>query len=417
MIAWFWIGFVALVLLLLAVDLGLLNRKSHVIGVREALAWSALWVALALAFNLFVYYAYENHWLGIGLRIGHEMGGRRAALEFLTGYVVEKSLSLDNMFVIALIFSYFHVPLAHQHRVLVWGVVGALALRGVMIVAGAALLERFTWTVYVLGAVLILSAVKLLIARHDNLAPERNPLIRITRRYFPVCDDPGDGSFFVRRDGRTAVTPLFLALVLVESSDVLFAVDSIPAIFAITRDPFLVFTSNVFAILGLRALYFALAGLMARFRYMKMSLVFLLCFIGVKMILSHTHPIPTVVSLSIIAGILAVGIIASLVGGNRDTAMLASPLAGDLAELMQMTYRQARRFVILVIGSTVLLLGIALIVLPGPAILLIPAGLAILATEFLWARRLLARARGSLQTLKTKLGDTIGRWGGAGKQD
>ncbi|MCA9436818.1 MAG: TerC/Alx family metal homeostasis membrane protein [Candidatus Omnitrophica bacterium] len=393
MVVWLWVGFVMLILFLLALDLGVFHRKDHAFGVGEALAWTAFWVALALAFNVSVYHIYENHWLGVGLEVGHELSGWDAALQFFTGYVVEKSLSLDNIFVIALIFSYFGVPLQYQHRVLFWGILGALVLRGVMIGLGAVLIHRFDWVVYVFGVLLIVTAAKLLVARHDNLKPDSNPMVKLVRRYYPVTEDFHEAKFFVRDSGKTAVTPLFLALAAVESSDVVFAIDSIPAIFAITRDPFLVFTSNVFAILGLRSLYFALAALMERFRYLKMSMVFLLAYVGVKMLLSHHYPIPTPVSLAFIFGILSVGILASAIGAKRDTAKLVSPVSADLESLGAITFKQAKKVVVLIVGSTLIVFGVAMLVLPGPGALVLFGGLTVLATEFVWARRWLRRAK------------------------
>ena len=330
MIAWLWIGFIAAVLVMLAIDLGVFHRRTHVVKVTEAAIWTTVWVALALVFNVAVYYLYENHIFGIGATVGDELTGKQAALQFFTGYVIEKSLSLDNIFVIALIFTYFGVRAEYQHRVLFWGILGALVMRGVMIAAGTALIHRFNWITYVFGTLLILTAVKMLIARHDNLEPDKNPLVRLARRLYPVSDDFDGQRFFTRVDGRRAITPLFLVLLVVESTDMLFAIDSIPAIFAVTRDPFLVFTSNVFAILGLRSLYFVLAGVMDKFRYLKMSLVFLLAYVGVKMLLAHHFPIPTTASLAIIGGILSVGVLASLLAGHRDTAPLVSPLAREL---------------------------------------------------------------------------------------
>jgi tellurite resistance protein TerC len=384
---WLWSGFVLLILFLLALDLGVLNRKAHVIGATEALAWTAFWVSLALIFNAGIFYLYEHHWFGIGTQFGHELSGQDAALQFFTGYLVEKSLSLDNIFVIALIFSYFGVPAIYQHRVLFWGILGALALRGIMIALGAALIQRFDWVIYIFGIFLIATAAKLLVARHDNLTPESNPLVRLARKYFPVTDDYRAEKFFVVEGGKRACTPLFLALLMVESTDVAFAIDSIPAIFAVTRDPFIVFTSNVFAILGLRSLYFALAAVLDKFRYLKMSLVFLLAFIGIKMLLSHHHPIPTQVSLVFILGILAVGVLASIIGARRDTAALSSPLPNDYPGLAKLTLKQAKRMVILIVGTTVMALGAAMLVLPGPGVVVVLAGLGILATEFVWARR------------------------------
>lgn len=321
MSVWLWIGFLSMVLAFLALDLGVFHRRVRATGVREALAWTALWVVLALAFTFVVFHLYDGRGTS-----GDGLTGRQAAAQFLTGYVIEKSLSLDNVFVIALIFTYFGVPASLQHRVLFWGILGALAMRGAMIAAGAAMFARFEWMSYVFGLFLLGTAVKLLVARHDNLEPEKNALVRLARRSFPVTGSFEGAHFFVRREGRIMATPLFLVLLLVESSDLLFAVDSVPAVFAVTRDPFLVFTSNVFAILGLRSLYFALAGVMTRFRYLKSSLVFVLAFVGTKMLLAHHYAIPTLVSLAFILGILAVGVIASAVASHRDTAPLASPL-------------------------------------------------------------------------------------------
>ena len=322
----FWIAFIILVIILLAFDLGVFHRKIHVINAREALLWTLFWVMLSLAFNGIIYFMYQHHWLGIGTDIGHQLTGTQAALQYFTGYVLEKSLSLDNIFVIAMIFAYFDVPLKLQHRVLFWGIVGALLMRGMMILGGAALISRFQWMTYVFGAALIVTAVKMLVTRHDTIDPEKNVFVRLARRFFTVTASYEDSRFVLRANGKTIITPLLIALIVIESTDVMFALDSIPAIFAVTRDPFIVFTSNIFAILGLRSLYFALAAFMNRFRYIKMSLVFVLAFVGVKMLLANHHHINTAVSLAIIAGILVVGIAASVYAGSRDTAPLQSPL-------------------------------------------------------------------------------------------
>lgn len=319
-----WIAFLVFVLTMVLLDLGVFHRRARAIGLREALAWSVFWILLALAFNALVFLLYEGNW-GVDVSVSsRSLLGQAAAGQFLAGYVLEKSLSIDNIFVIAMIFAYFSIPPSQQHRILFWGILGAVVLRGVMIALGAVLIARFDWVVYVFGALLLISAVKLLVVRHDNIEPERNLLVRLVRRAYPVSDLHG-GRFFVLRNGRRAATPLLLALVLVESSDLLFAVDSIPAVFAVTRDPFLVYTSNIFAILGLRSLYFVLAGFMNEFRYLKMSLVFVLSYVGVKMILSHHYPIPALVSLAIIGGILSVGVLASLFAAERDTARLVAP--------------------------------------------------------------------------------------------
>ncbi len=318
MIAWLYAAFVLLILLFLALDLGVFNREAHVISVREALGWTVLWVVAALLFNVAVYFLYEHHVFGLGLEPAHLEDGAKAAMQFFLGYVIEKSLSLDNIFVMAVIFEYFRVPPIYQHRALFWGIVGALLMRGVMIAAGAVLINRFHWIIYVFGVLLILTAIKMLLAHDREMDPGRNPLVRLARRIYPVSSRFDGQRFFTHVDGRRCVTPLFLALLVIESSDVLFAIDSIPAIFAITRDPFIVFTSNVFAILGLRSLYFALAAMLDKFKYLKFSLVFLLAYIGVKMLISAHVEIPHVASLAVIGTVLAVGILASVLRSRRS---------------------------------------------------------------------------------------------------
>jgi tellurite resistance protein TerC len=320
---WLWVGFIVGVLFLLALDLGVLNRKAHVIKAKEALIWTGFCVFLALAFNVAVYFIYQHQWMGIG--VDPPVSGRQAALEFLTGWVIEQSLSLDNIFVIALIFQYFAVPVVYQHRTLFWGIIGALVMRGGMILAGGALIQRFTWIIYVFGGLLIFTAVKMLRSQNEQIEPDKNPLVKLARKLYPVTKDFHEQHFFVQEAGRRAITPLFLVLLVIESTDLLFAVDSIPAIFAITKDPFIVFTSNVFAILNLRTLYFLLASAIDKFKYLKPSLVFVLAYVGVKMILSHHYPIPTPVSLAVIIGILAVGVIASLMTERKQPKDQSSP--------------------------------------------------------------------------------------------
>jgi tellurite resistance protein TerC len=318
---WLWIGFLLFVLLLLALDLGVFHRHAHVVTVKEALAWSGVWVAVACLFGVFVYFAYELHWFGLVLP-GDEPDGRAAAVLYFTGYVVEKSLSVDNVFVIALVFSYFGVPPAYQHRVLFWGVLGALVMRGAMILTGTLLIQRFHWILYVFGAFLIFTAARMLLARKEP-DPKNNLAVRLARRLFPVTEDLAGQRLIVRADGRWMLTPLGLALAVVESTDLMFAVDSIPAIFAITDDPFLIFTSNVFAILGLRSLYFALAGVMDKFHYLKLSLALLLALIGVKMLLKDVlHGVPglTYYTLGAITLILTAGVVASLLRARRLAA-------------------------------------------------------------------------------------------------
>jgi len=320
-----WISFLVFIVVMVALDLGVFHRKTTVITIRSALVWSTFWIALALVFNVLVYLLYENNYSWASLATEH-LNGKQAASQYLMGYVLEKSLSLDNIFVIAMVFSYFRVPMAMQHRVLFWGILGAVILRGVMIAVGVALINRFDWVTYLFGAFLFYSAVRMLMLRHENVEPGDNVLVRLARKWLPVTDRFHDHHFLVRVNGKLMATPLLLALLLVESSDVIFAVDSIPAIFAVTRDPFIIFSSNVFAILGLRSLYFVLAAYMQKFRYLKHSLVFILAYVGVKMILTNHYDIPDGASMGIITGILLVGILASLRGADKDPVPLRSPL-------------------------------------------------------------------------------------------
>lgn len=313
-----WIGFIALVIFLLVLDLGVFHKKDHVISVKEALLWTGFWIVLALLFGIFIYYAYEDHFFGIAIDSHSINSGNDALLKYYTGYIIEKSLSLDNIFVIALIFSYFGVPLQYQHRVLFYGILGALVFRAIMIIAGSALIQNFSWMIYVFGGILIITAVKMLFSNHEEVDPEKNFLVKLAKKIFPVSEKIEGHNFFTKINGKTAITPLFLVLVVIENTDVIFAVDSIPAIFAVTTDPFIVFTSNVFAILGLRSLYFALAAMMNKFKYLKISLVFILAYVGVKMLLSNFYHIPTLISLGIIIAAISIGITVSLITAKDD---------------------------------------------------------------------------------------------------
>jgi tellurite resistance protein TerC len=348
---WLWAGFIGFVLLMLALDLGVFHRKAHVVTIREALAWSAVWLALGLAFSVFVYFAYNDQWFGLGTVAdavdGLANDGASATEKYLTGYVVEKSLSVDNIFVIAMIFSFFAVPPIYQHRVLFWGILGALLMRGVMIGVGAKLIAEFHWVLYLFAVFLILTAIKMLFLRTEHTDLDKNIVVRVTRALFPVTTRFHGEHFIVRagtpasyeseipgapampdeavgkaRPGTLLLTPLALALVMVETTDLIFAVDSIPAIFAITSDPFLVFTSNVFAILGLRSLYFALAGMVKKFRYLKVALALVLLVVGVKMLLAEWLKLAlgkhfNLYLLTLILLILAAGVAGSLMAERR----------------------------------------------------------------------------------------------------
>jgi tellurite resistance protein TerC len=364
---WAYIGFIGLVMVFLALDLGVFHREAHEVSMKESITWSCIWLACGVSFTGFIYYAYQHHWLGLGLEtpvyaggaiVLGEVTGATAAIQYLTGYIVEKSLAMDNIFVIAMIFGYFAIPAKYQHRVLFWGIIGALIMRGGMIFLGGELIMRYTWILIVFGLFLIFTAVKMaLITSHSD--PGNNPVVRLAKRFFRTVSFYDGQKFFTRRtvaptsirnpktgkdtyapaapgtlSARWAITPLFLALIMVEITDLVFAVDSIPAIFAITPDPFIVFTSNIFAILGLRALYFCLAALIAKFRFLKPALILILAFIGIKLLLLAAPPyfndfglsasefksikIDPLVSLVIVLGTLAAATVMSVLIPNKE---------------------------------------------------------------------------------------------------
>ena len=292
-----WTCFIGFVLVMLALDLGVFHRKSHEIKIKEALIWSAFWISLALAFNYGIYV----------------FMGKEKAIEFLAGYVIEKSLSIDNLFVFIMLFTYFNVNTKYQHKVLFWGILRALVMRAIFIFAGVALINKFHWIIYVFGVLLVFTGIKMLFHNDEKIDPNKNPLVRLFKKFFPVTDQEHGGKFFVKMKGRTFATPLFIVLLIVEFTDLIFAVDSIPAILAITNDTFIIFTSNVFAILGLRALYFALAGITKYFYYIKYGLSAILVFVGIKMTIVDLYKIPILYSLFTIASILLISVIVSLV--------------------------------------------------------------------------------------------------------
>lgn len=293
-----WLGFMLFVVVMLALDLGVFHRKSHEVKIKESLIWSAVWIGLALLFNYGVYVYL----------------GKAKALEFLAGYLIEKSLSVDNLFVFLMLFSYFNVTPKYQHKVLFWGIIGALVLRAIFIFAGVALISQFHWIMYIFGAFLIYTGVKMAVQEDDKeIEPEKNPLVKLFKRFFPVTDKQVDGKFFIKENAKYMATPLFIVLLIVEFTDVIFAVDSIPAILAVSHDTFIIFTSNVFAILGLRSLYFALAGIAKYFQYLKYGLSAILAFIGIKMLIANFYKVPIMYSLTVIGAILALSVIASVV--------------------------------------------------------------------------------------------------------
>jgi tellurite resistance protein TerC len=314
-----WAAFFAIFIGVLALDLGVLHRDSRTMSVPQALGWTVIWIIVALCFAGLVYGVYEYQWLGWETGPGMP-GGSEAAVQFVSGYLLEWSLSVDNIFVIAVIFSFMKIPEQYQYRVLFWGIVGAIVLRGAMIGMGAVLIHSFDWMFYVFGAILLLTAARMLKSEEEQFDPGKSVLVKIARRVFPLAERLDGDRFFTRENGALAATPLFVTLLLVDFADVVFAVDSIPAIFAVTQDPFIVFTSNAFAILGLRSLYFAISGLMTMFKYLKLSLIFVLAFVGVKMMLHLHYEIPHLISLAVIVGFLMIGVIASVLVTRKEKA-------------------------------------------------------------------------------------------------
>jgi len=303
-----WIVFITLIILFLALDLGVFNRHAHVISTKEASIWTAVWVSMALAFSGVIYWLYSTRLVDNP----DQLSPHTATIKYITGYLVELSLSIDNIFVIALIFRAFSIPLKFQHRVLFWGILGAIVFRSLMIVFGVVLIHKFSWIVYVFGAFLIFTAIKMAIEKEKEFDPKKSPIIKFTKRFIPVTSKVHSQHFFIRRRHILAATPLFIALIIIEFTDILFALDSIPAILAITTDPFLVFSSNILAIMGLRSMYFFLANLIDRFIYLKYSLVVILTYVGIKLILSHHIKFPEVLSLTVIAVSLIAGILWSM---------------------------------------------------------------------------------------------------------
>jgi tellurite resistance protein TerC len=299
---WFWVIFNAFVLLMLTLDLGVFHKKLHVVSVKEAITWTGVWVFLALCFNVLVYYLF----------------GQTKALEFFTGYVIEKALSVDNIFVFVLIFSYFQIPAIYQHKILFWGIIGALIMRVIFIFAGVALLEKFHWTIYIFGAILIFTGIKMLFEKDKKMAPDKNPVIKLFKKIVPTTNELHGDKFFVTINYKKYATPLFVVLIMVEITDLIFAVDSIPAILGVTQDQFIVYTSNVFAILGLRSLYFALANVIDRFKYLAIGLALILVFVGLKMVAVDIYKIPIHYSLLVIFVILISSVVFSIIKTKKQ---------------------------------------------------------------------------------------------------
>jgi tellurite resistance protein TerC len=331
---WLWFGFFALVFVMLALDLGVFHRKAHEIDIREAIGWTIFWVALGLSFTGIVYLIYENHWGGAGrLRPGQHLDGGDASILYLTGYLLEESLSVDNLFVISLLFRSMAVPGRFQHRLLFWGIMGALVFRGAMIAGGVWLVSHFVWTFYVFGAFLVISGIRMILAGDDDEPePEASWFFKIVRRVLPMAKQDHGSRLLARENGKIVFTHLAIALLAIELTDIVFAVDSVPAILAVTTEPFIVVTSNVFAILGLRSLYFVLAGMMNKFRYLKTALSILLVVIGGKMLAHDLFHVPNFLSLAVVVGVVATGVIISLLADAREVRRRSQMMAAQVPD-------------------------------------------------------------------------------------
>lgn len=412
---WLVLGLVALASLVLVPELLLLRRR-RVIGPWEALAWTSFWIVLAITFGTWLYFAYEGAWFGLGAAADAEVpDGRAAAMQFFAAYLVQKSLSVDNIVVIAMILAYFRTPLEQQQRLLAWSLPVAIGMRGLAVAGGVLLIHAVPWTSYVFGVFLVFSALRMLVQRSGKLDAE-SPLVRLMSQRWPLAESDG-GRFLGMRNGRRAPTPLLAALLMIGFANIVFAVDAVPAILAITREPLIVLAAILFALLGLHSLYFLLASIMERLFYMRLALVGVFFYVGVKMLLVNHFEIPAQLTLVLVSTLLAAGAVASALLRPPPGGRLESPFADELEQFVTLTVKSARRIVVLVTGSTVLLVGILMIVMPGPAILVIPAGLAILATEFIWARRMLARFQQEVRVLSGKAWRLLDRIRGRKRSD
>ncbi len=398
MTVWIWFGLPLAAILLLVLETRVLHPPSRSLSISRAWFWSALWFALAVLFNFSIYLFYTG---------AADIQPRQAALEFFTGFLLEKSLSLDNIYLIAWIFASLRICLDCQHRVLFWGLVGMISLRSLALAGGLYLVHKVVWMDYLFGSLLLATAVKLMVSRQSRMDPRRNLAVWLSRLWFPHTEEQTGGRFWLRQSGRLAATPLFSALLLITTSNLLFAADAVPAIFAVTKDPWIALTANLFALLGLRSLYFALASLMSRLRFIRLSQVFLLLFLGVTLLLDPLRPLRPLTVLAVIGALVLAGLLASIFVPPRPGADPSSPLAEDIGHLTQLTYYGLRRLAILLIGTTVLLAGLVMLVTPGPGIVMVIAGLGLLATEVGWARVLLKRLKQETGTLAERLSRLI----------
>lgn len=385
-----WAFLIAFLALVIALDLAVFHRRPKSVAVAESLWWGVFFVFLAALVNVGLYFAYEHHWMGAGLAPLGAKGGRQASIEFLTCYLVELALSLDSVYPLAAIVTHFRVPDRLQHRVLFFGLIPAFIVRASLILGGAGVLTVLPWMRFVLAALVVLAALRMILVRQENLDPSRNWIYLLLRRLFPVSEGFAGGNLVTTVGGRTALTSIVVVLLLVETADGLFALDSLPGVFAFSRDPLVIFAANAMAVLTFRSLFFALRPLVAQLRYVKIGLAALLGFIAIAVALPAGREIPDEVALSVLSGSVGVGLLAALAfAGRAGSAAHQSPLGPDAEKIARLTLKQARRIIAFVIGSTIVVVGAIMVPGPGPGLLVIPVGLAILAAEFVWARRLL----------------------------
>lgn len=410
-----WVALITTIVGLVLFDLLVANRSMRDSKPHNALAWAVFYLGAAAAFNFVLFFAYRENWLGLGLA-GDSSGtvlkdAHEASLQFVTALLVELSLDLDSVFVIAAIFSYFKTPLRYQRRVLMYGVFAALAVRGAMIGGVGWLLTSYDVVRFVLSALLVLAALRMILIRQERLDPDQNPILWLLKRILPVSPGLRGSNLVARVDGKMALTPLLVTLVMIETADAIFAIDSIPAVYAVTRDPFLVFAATAFSLLVLRSLYFVLASYTAWLRYLKIGLAAILAFMAVTMSLPTSQRLPTEATLAVVCGLLGAGLVLALVFAKREqSAATTSPLGEDAERIARLTLKQARRLIVLVVGFTIILIGIVMLIGPGPGALVVPIGLALLASEFIWARRLLNRYTEQAQRYGKRAGGVVLRY-------
>lgn len=409
-----WVALIVTIIGLVLFDLLVANRSMRDSKPHNALAWAIFYLGAAAAFNFVLFFAYRENWLGLGMSRDSSMvlkDAHEASLQFVTALLVELSLDLDSVFVLAAIFTYFKTPMRYQRRVLMWGVLAALAVRGAMIGGVGALLHSYDVVRFVLSGLLVLAALRMLLIRQERLDPDTNPVVWLLKRVLPISPGLRGSNLVARVDGKMALTPLLVTLVMVETADAIFAIDSVPAVYAVTRDPFLVFAATAFSLLVLRSLYFVLASYTAWLRYLKVGLAGVLAFMAVTMALPADKRLPTEATLAVVCGLLGAGLVLALVFAKREHATATTSALGEDADrLARLTLKQARRLIVFVVGFTIILIGIVMLIGPGPGALVVPIGLALLASEFIWARRLLNRYKEQAQRYGRRAGGVVLRY-------